>query len=105
MLLWQARVGREIERYKREREEEMRQEQRGMRRALSMKLYTTVGCGRRSEQLDALPWVSISWHTVYNLVSRSLDQTRNSLLMYTISVHSSYFIYNRIIFVRFRVKK
>jgi hypothetical protein len=27
ILLWQARVGRKIERYKREREEEMRMEQ------------------------------------------------------------------------------
>jgi hypothetical protein len=29
ILLWQARVGREIERYKREREEEMRKQQGG----------------------------------------------------------------------------
>jgi hypothetical protein len=38
ILLWQARVGREIERYKGRREEEMRNEQGGIRRALSMKL-------------------------------------------------------------------
>jgi hypothetical protein len=34
ILLWQARVGREIERYVREREEEMRKQQGGMTRAL-----------------------------------------------------------------------
>jgi hypothetical protein len=39
ILLWQARVDREIERYKREREEEMGKEQRGTRRALSMILH------------------------------------------------------------------
>jgi hypothetical protein len=39
ILLWQARVVREIERYMREREEEMRKEQGGMRSALSMKLH------------------------------------------------------------------
>jgi hypothetical protein len=39
ILLLQARAGREIERYKREREVEMRKEQREMRRALSMKLH------------------------------------------------------------------
>jgi hypothetical protein len=32
-------VGREIERYKRKREEEMRKQQRGMTRALSMILH------------------------------------------------------------------
>jgi hypothetical protein len=32
ILLWQARVGREIERYKREREEEMRKQQGETRR-------------------------------------------------------------------------
>jgi hypothetical protein len=31
ILLWQANVGREIERYKREREEEMRKQQGGER--------------------------------------------------------------------------
>jgi hypothetical protein len=36
VLLWQVRVGRELERYKREREEEMRKQQGGMTRALSM---------------------------------------------------------------------
>jgi hypothetical protein len=36
ILLWQARVGWEIERYTKEREEEMRKQQRGMTRALSM---------------------------------------------------------------------
>jgi hypothetical protein len=36
ILFWQVRVGREIERYKREREEEMRKQQGGMTRALSM---------------------------------------------------------------------
>jgi hypothetical protein len=39
ILLWQARVGREIERYKREREEEMRKQKGGMTRALSMILH------------------------------------------------------------------
>jgi hypothetical protein len=39
ILLWQARVGREIERYMREREEDMRIEQWGIRSALSMKLH------------------------------------------------------------------
>jgi hypothetical protein len=39
ILLWQARVGREIERYKREMEEEMRKQQRGMARALSTILH------------------------------------------------------------------
>jgi hypothetical protein len=34
ILLYQARVGREIERYKRAREEEMKKEQEGMRREL-----------------------------------------------------------------------
>jgi hypothetical protein len=39
ILLWQARVGRKVERYVREREEEIRMEQgRGVRRALSLKL-------------------------------------------------------------------
>jgi hypothetical protein len=38
ILLWQARVGREIERYVREREEEMRKQQ-GMTRAPSMFLH------------------------------------------------------------------
>jgi hypothetical protein len=38
ILLWQVRVGREKERYKREREEEMRKEHGWMRRALSLKL-------------------------------------------------------------------
>jgi hypothetical protein len=36
ILLWKAGVGREIERYTREREEEIRKQQRGMTRALSM---------------------------------------------------------------------
>jgi hypothetical protein len=36
ILLWQARVGREIERYTREREEDMRKEQGGKTRAPSM---------------------------------------------------------------------
>jgi hypothetical protein len=39
ILLRQARVGREIERFVREREEEMRKEQGGMTRALSMILH------------------------------------------------------------------
>jgi hypothetical protein len=43
ILLWQARVGREKERYKRVREEEMRKEKGGMTRALSMKLKATFG--------------------------------------------------------------
>jgi hypothetical protein len=38
ILLWQAKVGREKERFKRERQEEMRKEQGVMRRAVSMKL-------------------------------------------------------------------
>jgi hypothetical protein len=42
ILLWQARVGREIERYKREREEEMRKEKGGMTRAPSMILHHTA---------------------------------------------------------------
>jgi hypothetical protein len=36
ILLWQARVGREIERYVREREEEMRKQEGGMTRAPSV---------------------------------------------------------------------
>jgi hypothetical protein len=36
ILVWQARVSREIERYVREREEEMRKQQGGMTRAPSM---------------------------------------------------------------------
>jgi hypothetical protein len=39
ILLWQARVGRAIERYKRERDEEMRKQQKGMTRALSKILH------------------------------------------------------------------
>jgi hypothetical protein len=39
ILLWQARVGREIEKYKKEREEDMRKQQRGMTRDLSMILH------------------------------------------------------------------
>jgi hypothetical protein len=39
ILLCQARVGREIERYAREREEEMRKEQEGKTRAPSMILH------------------------------------------------------------------
>jgi hypothetical protein len=39
ILLWQARLGREIERYKREREGEMRKQQGRMTRALSMILH------------------------------------------------------------------
>jgi hypothetical protein len=39
ILLWQARMGREIERYVREREEEMRKQQGGMTRAPSMILH------------------------------------------------------------------
>jgi hypothetical protein len=39
ILLWQARVGREKERYKRERKEEMRKQQGGMTRAISMILH------------------------------------------------------------------
>jgi hypothetical protein len=34
ILLWQARVGREMERYKREREEEMRMDQGGLEKLL-----------------------------------------------------------------------
>jgi hypothetical protein len=39
ILLWQARVGREIERYVRERAEEMRKQQGGMTRAPSVILH------------------------------------------------------------------
>jgi hypothetical protein len=39
ILLWQARVGREIERYVREREEEMRTQQLEITRAPSMILH------------------------------------------------------------------
>jgi hypothetical protein len=39
ILLWQARVGREIERYVREREEEMRKQQEEMTRAPGMILH------------------------------------------------------------------
>jgi hypothetical protein len=39
ILLWQARVGREIERYAREREEEMRKEQGGKTRAPGVILH------------------------------------------------------------------
>jgi hypothetical protein len=39
ILLWQTKVVREIERYKREREEEMRKQQGGKTRAPSMILH------------------------------------------------------------------
>jgi hypothetical protein len=39
ILLWQARVGRDIDRYVREREVEMRKQQGGMTRAPSMILH------------------------------------------------------------------
>jgi hypothetical protein len=39
ILLWQARVGREIKEYKREREQEMKKEKWGMRSAHNMKLH------------------------------------------------------------------
>jgi hypothetical protein len=39
ILFCQTREGREIERYKREREEEMRKQQGGMTRALSLILH------------------------------------------------------------------
>jgi hypothetical protein len=42
ILLWQARVGREIERYKREREEEMRRQQGGKTRARNMILHIEI---------------------------------------------------------------
>jgi hypothetical protein len=45
ILLWQARVGREIERYVREREEEMRKQQGGMTRALYDFTPLVVGGG------------------------------------------------------------
>jgi hypothetical protein len=51
ILLWQARVGREIERYVREKEEEMRKQQGGMTRAPSM---------RRCKQNEVPPGVNIS---------------------------------------------
>jgi hypothetical protein len=50
ILLWQAMMGREIERYKSDREEEMRKDQRGIRRALSKKLNHR-GLGDRGEAL------------------------------------------------------
>jgi hypothetical protein len=54
ILLWQARVGREIERYKSEKEEEMGTEEEGMRELLSYEVTPcTVGCGKSSEQLYA----------------------------------------------------
>jgi hypothetical protein len=52
-------VGREIERYMREREEEMRKQQRRVTRALSM-IFTTGSWGRRCKQTDAPPGVNIS---------------------------------------------
>jgi hypothetical protein len=58
ILLWQARVGREIERYKRIREEEMRKQQRGKRIVLSM--IFAGGWGRRCKQTDVPPRVNIS---------------------------------------------
>jgi hypothetical protein len=39
IILWQVRVGREIERYVRGREEEMRKQQGGMTRAPSVILH------------------------------------------------------------------
>jgi hypothetical protein len=57
ILLWQARVGREIERYKREMEEETMTEQQG---EMTRALYTTGGLGRCYKQTDAPPWVNIS---------------------------------------------
>jgi hypothetical protein len=45
ILLWQARVGREIERHKREREEGMRKQK---------------GWGRRCKQTEVPPGVNIS---------------------------------------------
>jgi hypothetical protein len=58
ILLWQARVDREIERYQREREEGIMKGKRELWRSrggwevLLVRFYTTVGCGRRPEQLD-----------------------------------------------------
>jgi hypothetical protein len=59
ILLWQARVGREIERYVREREEEMRKQQGGLQELLVW-FYTTGGWGRRCMQTDCPPEVNIS---------------------------------------------
>jgi hypothetical protein len=50
-------VGREIERYKREMEEETMTEQQG---EMTRALYTTGGLGRCYKQTDAPPWVNIS---------------------------------------------
>jgi hypothetical protein len=49
----------EIERYVREREEEMRKQQGG-RQELLVKFYTTGGWGRRCKQTDVPPGVNIS---------------------------------------------
>jgi hypothetical protein len=61
ILVWQARVGREIERCVREREEEMRKQQGGWQELLVW-FYTTGDWGRRCKQTDVPPGVNISWY-------------------------------------------
>jgi hypothetical protein len=61
ILLWQARVGREIERYVREREEEMRSSRGGWQELLVW-FYTTGSWGRRCKQTEVPPGVNISWY-------------------------------------------
>jgi hypothetical protein len=58
LTLASYRVGREIERYKKEREEEMRKQQGGMTRAPSI-IYTTGGWGRCCKQTDVPPGVEV----------------------------------------------
>jgi hypothetical protein len=54
-------VGREIERYVREREEEMKKQQGGWQELLVW-FFTTGGWGRRCKQTDGPPGVNISWY-------------------------------------------
>jgi hypothetical protein len=54
-------LGRDIERHKREREEEMRKQQGG-RQELLVWFYTTSGWRRRYKQTDAPPRVNINWY-------------------------------------------
>jgi hypothetical protein len=54
-------VGREIERYVREREEEMRKQQGGWQELLVW-FYTTGDWGRRCKQTEVPPGVNISWY-------------------------------------------
>jgi hypothetical protein len=72
-------LGREIERYKREREEEMRKQQGRMKRAPIVWFYTTGGWGRRCKQTDVPPGVNISWY--WHLESRGNISMSSTNLM------------------------